>query len=268
MTAAGALALLLSACGGGTGTADTAASTAAPSTAPVSSSSSTEAVATTQAPTTTAAATSTLAPDAHPAFAVRWADVWPDETKSAVYRVDTFTGVELELPARMEYGVQFADGTYDRLVVGILEPGNDAMAIYFDRSEPWEIRVVGEEIYSQSRPDGPESVYVFDGPVVFNGLTPLGETQMTEGQLAITFGAGDTLELGVTYEVTPRSIESVTIAAGDFDDVLTVDAQVGGELIGGSSTFAVGIWLHADQFILMFIGASAFNAIELLEPWG
>lgn len=219
---------------------------------------------TTAAPTTT---TTTLPADTHPTFGVRWEEVWPPASATATYRVTTFDGDELDLPATMEYGVEFAGGAFDRLVVGTPEPGNDAMVIYFDRSEPWEIRVVGEEVFSAGRTDRADSIYVFEDPMVFDGLAPIGDTVRTEGRLALTLSTGDVLDLGVTYDVTVRGVEPVTVVAGDFEDALVVDALVGGELLGGDFTFPVEIWLDAEQLILRFVGATGFDRLELLEAW-
>jgi hypothetical protein len=257
--------LVAAACGDATTTTTTQpvdTTAVATTLAPITTTTTTAAVTTTVAETTT-----TLAADAHPVFGVRWADVWPGPTESAAYDVTLFDGGHVELPGHMEYGVEFAGGTFDRLVVGTPEPGNHAMTIYFDRSVPWEIRVVGEESYSVDRTDRADSVYVFEEPMVFSGLTDFGVTEETEGALLLTISTGDTFDLGVTYSVTPRDIETVTVGAGTFGDVLVVDALVGGELIGGGFAFPVEISLHADQFIVRFVGASGFDSLELASPW-
>ena len=260
------LALVAAACGDDDSAPETTTTTATETTTTT-----TEATTTTTAATTTtteATTTTTTVPeDAHPEFGVRWADVWPDASAEATYRVTTFDGEEIDLPARMEYDVEFAGGTYDRLVVGSAEPGAPGMVIYFDRSEPWEFRVVGEEVFAESAPDAAESTYVFETPMVFDGTIAIGATQNAEGTVLLTFADGTTLDLGVTYEVTPRGIETVTVPAGDFEGALVVDALVGGELLGGDFTFPVEVALHPEQYLLRYVGASGFDMLELAEAW-
>lgn len=261
VVALGGVVLAVAACGGDSG--------AASSTTTVPATSSTVAPATTAATTTTVAetTTTTLPADLHPVFGVRWADVWPSATMSAAYLVTTFGGEQVELAAHMEYGVEFAGGTHDRLVVGSAEPGEHGMVIYFDRTEPWQIVVVGEESFSPDRTDRADSVYVFETPLVIDGLAALGETAEVDGRLALTISTGDVFDMGVTYAVTLRAIETAEVPAGTFGDVLAVDVLVSGELIGGGVEFPVEILLHADQFIVGYTGASGFDSLVLASPW-
>jgi hypothetical protein len=130
-----ALALLAAGCGddGGGGTTAPTSTTAASTTSSAS----------TTAATTTTEATTTTTSDAHPVWGISWASVWPREGSTATYRLALPDAPSTDLPATIEYGVAWDGGTWDRIVIGDPTPGEYGLAFYFDRSEPWVIRVWG-----------------------------------------------------------------------------------------------------------------------------
>lgn len=257
---AAAAILILASCGGGGASATTSAITA--TTGASTTSVAPAATTTTAAPATT----TTAAPDAHPTFGVSWDAVWPDEAETALYRATTGDQV-LELVGRVEYGVEFRGATLDRFVVGTPEGGNDGMAIYFDRSEPWVLQVVAVESYRASQADGPELVETFAEPLRLDGTVGVGETSEVESEITIELANGSFVS-GVSYRLMPAELEQGFSAAfGTIDDVLRVEAGVGGEFMGGS-LFEVILWLHEDHFLVRFEGAPTWDLLELIEPWG
>ncbi len=265
------LVLALVAMAAGCGDDDGAATTAAPSTSGASTTetystgaTTTSAATTTTAPTTT---TTTLPADAHPTLGLSWGDMFPPDGATATYRVTTYDGATLDLPAVIEYGVEWRGGTWDRFVIGTPEPGNEAQVVYFDRSSPWGLAVKGDEVFSAAVTTGPEMVEVFGEPFVFDGSglpdTPFeGETQIT-----LELPGGVVMTLGVTYLLEVMALgEDVEIAAGTLGPTVQLQATVGGELLGGS-TFTLGMWLHPEQFMVKMTDGPAFATIELLTPW-
>lgn len=255
-----ALLLVLAACGGGEGGADDSTTTLVPHVT-------TTAVGTTSA-STTAAPTSTTAPaDAHPVFGVSWASVFPDEGETATYRVTRFDGSTTDLPAAFEYGVDFRGVTVDRLVVGTAEPSNEGWALYFDRSEPWVFTVIASEVFDPDVAGGPSLTEFFADPIPFDGTIGVGETFSIESLITLEFDGGGDTTLDVTYQMIPATIEeSVTVPFGTVDEVLRLDAEVGGAFIGG--VFSVRVWLHPDHALVRFEGAPAWDLMELVETWG
>lgn len=255
------LILALAACGGGEGGAGDSTTTLIPLTTTTTAGTSTS-VATTTAPTTGIAAT-----DAHPLFGVSWASVFPDEGETAIYRVTRFDGSTADLPAAFEYGVDFRGTTVDRLVVGTAAPGNEGWALYFDRSEPWVFAVIASEVYDPAAGDGPSLTEFFPEPIPFDGTIGVGETFTIESRITLEFAGGGDTTLDVTYEMRPASIEeTITVPFGTVDEVLLLDAEVGGAFIGG--LFPVRLWLHPDHALVRFEGAPAWELIELVETWG
>lgn len=252
-----ALILVLSACGGATDDTD---STALPGTTTTVGETSTSS-------TTTTEATTTLAADAHPVFGVSWSAVFPDAGETAIYRVTRFDGSTTDLPAVFEYGVDFRGTPADRLVVGTAEPGNEGWALYFDRSEPWVFTVIASEVFDPGVPGGPSLTEIFDTPIAFDGTLGVGETFAVESQITLEFEGDGGTALGVTYEMSPATVEeSITVPFGTVDEVLRLDAEVGGEFIGG--LFEVKLWLHPDHALVRFEGAPAWDVMELVETWG
>lgn len=256
-----ALILLLAACGGGDGDgAEGSTTTLAPATT-------TTGGGTPTAATTSTAATTTLAADAHPDFGVSWGSVFPEPGETAIYRVTRFDGSTDDLSATFEYGVDFRGTTVDRLVVGTAEPGNEGWALYFDRSEPWILSVIASEVYDPAVTGGPSLTEYFPDPIPFDGTIGIGEVFAIESRITLEFDGGGDTTLDVTYEMTPASIEeSITVPFGTLDDVLLLDAEVGGEFIGG--LFEVRLWLHPDHGLVRFEGAPAWDVMELVETWG
>lgn len=219
---------------------------------------------TTTAPTTT---TTTLPADAHPTLGLSWGDMFPPDGATATYRVTTYDGATLDLPAVIEYGVEWRGGTWDRFVIGTPEPGNEAQVVYFDRSAAWGFAVKGDEVFSAAITGGPEMVEVFDEPFVFDGSdlpnAPFGGAT----QIILELPGGAVMTLGVTYLLEILALgEDVEVAAGTLGPTVQLQATVGGELMGGS-TFTLGMWLHPEQFLVKMTDGPAFATIELLTPW-
>jgi len=263
-----ALAAGLAACGDDEGATS---STASPTTEATTTTASTTTAAptTTEAPTTTAepTTTTTLPADTHPVIGLSWAAVFPPEGATATYRVTTYPGGTLDLPATIEYGVEWRGGTWDRFVIGTPEPGNEAMVVYFDRSAPWGFGVKGDEVFTVATTEGPEMVEFFEEPLVFDGLQLPDLAFEAEGEITLEFAGGGGMTQGVTYLLEVLSLgEDVEVAAGTLGPTVQLQATLGGELMGGGS-FSLQIWLHPEQFLVKMTDGPAFATIELLTPW-
>lgn len=256
-------------CGDDDGATTTAASSSTGATT-TSAATTTVTTATTLATTTTAApttTTTTLPADAHPTLGLSWGDMFPPDGATATYRVTTYEGETLDLPATIEYGVEWRGGTWDRFVIGTPEPGNDAMAVYFDRSSPWGFGVKAAEAYRANVADGPAQVEWFEDVLVFDAAALPGTPFEAATIITLELADGGSFSLGVTYVLEVMALgEDVEVAAGTLGPTVQLQATVGGELLGGT-TFTLGIWLHPEQFLVKMTDGPAFAAIELLTPW-
>jgi hypothetical protein len=258
-------ALLAGGCGGGGSAATTAPSTttaatttAAPTTAATTST-------TTTVPTTT---TTTLAADAHPVIGLSWAAVFPPEGATAVYRVTTYQGETLDLPATIEYGVEWRGATWDRFTIGTPEPGNEAIAAYFDHSQPWVFEVRALETYTATNTTGPEMVEGFEDPLTFDAMLLPDTPVETVTTITLELPMGGTLALSATYRVDVVDLGGdVEVAGGTFGPVAHLQTTIGGEFQGGGS-FSMDLWLHPSQFLVKATDLSQFATVELLTPWG
>ena len=259
-------------CGDDDGTATTAASstTAAPTTsttAPTTTTAATTTTSTTTTSTTTTTTTTTLPEDLHPVAGLSWADMFPPPGATATYRVTTYAGETLDLPGTFEEGVEWRGGTWDRFVIGTPEPGNEAMAVYYDRSEPWVFAVKGDEVFTAATAGGPEMVEMFATPLGFDTMgmpdTPFeGETEIT-----LEFAGGGGMTVGVTYLLEVAALgEDVEVAAGTLGPTVQLRATIGGAFMNGG-TFSLDMWLHPEQFLVKMTDGPAFRTLELLTPW-
>ena len=185
------------------------------------------------APTTT---TTTLPADAHPAVGLSWAAMFPADGATATYRVTTYGGETLDLPATIEYGVEWRGGTYDRFVIGTPEPGNEAMAVYFDRSAPWGFAAKGDEVFTADTTGGPEMVEFFEEPLVFSGLSLPDIAFEAEGEITLEFAGGGGMTQGVTYRLEVVELGGdVEVPAGTLGPTVQLQATIGGEFMGGGT---------------------------------
>ncbi|MBN2112991.1 MAG: hypothetical protein JW785_02555 [Acidimicrobiia bacterium] len=268
--------VVLGVLGGGCGDDDAATTTAAPST--TAATTTTAAPTTTEAPTTTAAPTTTEAPtttttttaaptDTHPAVPYSWSAGIPAEGATATYRVTTYGGATLDLPATIERGVEWKGGIWDRFVIGTPEGGNDAAAIYMDLSDPWVVVLKGAETYTAGTAGGPEMVEWFEDPLVFD-VNLLPDTPVeVETEITLEFAGGGGMTQGATYrlEVVTRG-EDVTVPAGTLGPTVQLRATIGGAFMGGG-TFSLDLWMHPEQYLVKMNDGPAFAGIELLSPW-
>ncbi len=257
IAAAAVLALMAAACGD-----DEAATTTA---APVSSTTTT-----TTAPTTSAApTTTTLAGDQHPAWGVSWAAIWPPEGSTAIYRVQIMGSETMDLATHFEYGVEWRGGTWDRLVIGTLEPGQYGAALYFSRPEPWVLRLWG---VAQTAPDREDTVFeYFEVPQDLD-FTLLPDNPPTlEGNMLVEHGLGISDPIPAIFRMEWVGIEDVTVAAGAFAGAYHLRFGLGadfyGVLPGAEITSFSDLWLHPEHLIVKWAPGPAGGPIELAVPW-
>lgn len=264
-------ALLAAACGDDDAGTSAAPTTAAPSTTAVPPTTTTQAPVTTQTTTTTQATTTTS--DLHPAWQVSWAPVWPEEGSTAVYRLGLFNQTPVDLPAVIEYGVEWEEGTWDRILIGNTEPGQYGLAFYFDRSTPWMIDIWGLRATGPNMgPQGSFDEYFGDVASVDLGGLP-GTVPRLEVD-AFVGGVGDEV-FGPTpavYAMEIVGLEQVVVPAGTWDQALHVRFGLGGEFFGVDegqeiTTFS-DLWVAEGQLILRWDPAPGFGTpLELVSPW-
>ena len=257
--------VLLASCGGGTADGGPTTTAVGSTTTATPATTTTTQPVTTTAVTTTTEATTTLAADAHPTLGISWASVWPAEDESARYLATSGPNT-FDVEAHLDYGVDYQGTVLDRLIIGTPEPGNEGAAIYFDRSEPWVLKIYAVESYSEDTPGGPALVESFVDPLVFDGTLGIGETYDVQSEITLAGpGFGDTM--GVTYAITPATLEdSVTVPYGTVDGVLRLDVGIGGQFMG-DSLFTTSLWLDADLFLIRFDNPPEWERLELVEPW-
>jgi len=267
-----AVGMLAAACGDDDGGATTAAPTTTAATTTTAAPTTTAATTTTAAPTTTEApttttTTTTLPADTHPAFPSSWSAGIPAEGATATYRVVTYGGTTLDLPATIERGVEWRGGTWDRFVIGTPEGGNDAAAIYMDLSEPWVVVLKGSETYSAGTAGGPELAEWFQDPLVFDVNSLPGTPVEVETQVTLEFAGGGGMTQGVTYRLEAVTLgEDVTVPAGTLGPTAQLRVTIGGAFMGGG-TFSLDLWMHREQYLVKMNDGPAFASMELLSPW-
>ena len=251
----------MAACGGDdatttTSTTEAAATTAAPA------ETTTSAAATTTTPTTTTTAPD---PDAHVAVPNAWEEFWPADGSVATYRATTFEGVTAEVEARLDYGVEWNDGTWDRFTLGSTEDV-DGYAVYLDREVPWVVRIGGIERYYAASQDGPDETELYAQTPVFDMSGGVGDTVEVGTKLQIVFSGG-TVDLDLEYTATIVEVDaSLQTEFGELTGVVVVEASVGwgddeeGPRVGRA-------WIHPGQFLVRIAGVPGFNDVELIEPW-
>ena len=273
IAAAACLLLVVSACGddsaGTTGVPASAASTSAPGDTTAATAPTTTAATTTTAPVET----TTAAPaDAHQSLGGSWAAVWPAAGEAAAYRVTKFDGTQEDVPAVVEYGVDFRGETFDRIVFGVAESGSEGLAVYFDRSEPWVLKLKAAEVFTPEVTTGPILTEMFATPLPFDGSLPFGETYSAEVEVLFEFMSGSPETFQAIYTFTGAATDqSVEVAFGTVEGAVVLDASVGGEFIFGDAEdgdpFEAQLTLHPEHFLVMMTGTPAWNVVELLETW-
>jgi hypothetical protein len=260
------LALLVAACGGN----DEAGSSITPdptSTLPTSTSApvtSTEVTTTTEAPTTTTS-------DVHPEWEVSWAALWPPDGATATYRASLWGGGTVDLPARIDYGVDWQGGTWDRITIGDLAAGQWGLAMYFSRPEPWVLTVWGLETMGPGQGEGTFLEYSAEPGVLDLRSLPGTMARIEAGGL-FDSGDGGAEPLTGTYALSVVGLETVEVAAGTLEGTLHLQLNLGGEFFGGTGpddfTEVSDIWIQPGQLLLKWgRPAPGFQSFELLTPW-
>lgn len=256
MTIMTAIALLAAACGD-----DDTGSTAAPSTtgAPV---------ATSEASTTTPAPTSTEPASTEPSADVLVANR-PAEGQTATYEVETWGGQVMNVPAHIEYDVEWKGGTWTVLVIGTLEDGSYGLAIYLDFSEPGIPSFKGTEGYSATLPDGQAQREWFEEPMPVDLMGALDGTTPFEEPIFLSFtdDEGAAHDIWVETEILSPS-DSIEVPFGVVEGCLHLTVTAGGPYIGGpDASMTMDVWAHPEHFVVMITEMPVFARIELLEGW-
>ncbi len=275
------LALMLTACGDDdaadpnstAATVTTAAATTVATAAPTTTA--TTAAPTTAAPTTAAPTTTstTAAPtttedttpdDAHPVYGFSWGAIWPPpDGATALYEINDF-GTVTTMPARFDYGVEFQGGTWDRLTVGVAEPNNDGMTMYFSTPEPWVLEFAGWESY---RADGGVTAEWYEPVIVLDARSDLLEPVVFETTAFVEFG-GSVDEFGAVFTLyVVEFVPEFETPAGTYTAAqFAIDTS--GELMGGDFVFETRVWVNRDEGILQIVNTPGYERMVLVEPWG
>jgi hypothetical protein len=265
------VAIAAAGCGGGEGaTSTTAASTtvtsaATTTTAPPTTTGSTSTTTTTQATTTTS--------DVHPAWDVSWAALWPPDGATAQYRVSLWGGGTVDLPARIDYAVQWQGGTWDRITLGTVAPGEWGLALYFQRPEPWVLRIWGLETTGPGQGAGSSFLEYSEEPGVLDLRSLPGAAARIDAGVIFDGGGTEVPEpMSGTYSLSVVGLETIEVAAGTLEDVLHLQLNLGGEFFGATDpdqfTEVADIWIQPGQLLVKWgQPAPGFESFELLTPW-
>jgi len=256
--------LLAAACADGDGAGTTAATTTSAAT--------TTLAATTTAVTTTTQATTTTS-DVHPAWDVSWAALWPRDGATATYRVSLWGGGAIDLPARIDYGVDWQEGTWDRITLGTVEAGEWGLALYFQRPEPWVLRIWGLETTGPGQSPGGSFLEYSEEPGVLD-LRGLPGTMARIDAGVVFDGGGDEAPepMNGTYALAVVGLETIEVAAGTLEGALHLQLNLGGEFFGAAGpddfTEFTDIWIQPGQLLVKWgRPAPGFESFELLTPW-
>lgn len=241
-------------------------------TAPASS---TTTVATTTLPTTsaTSAPTTTVLPgDLHPAWGVSWSIMWRSvEPQTGHYCTQIMGGDTVELAARFEFGVPWRGGTWDRLVIGTVEPGQYGAALYFSRPEPWVLRLWG---VAQTAPDRDDTVYeYFEVPQDLDLSLLPDDPPTIEGNMLVEHGFGTGDPIPAIFRIEWVGIEDIEVGLGEMATLETYHLRIGlgGDFYpagpGGEIEFFSDLWLHPEQMIVKWDPGPAGGPIELSSHW-
>lgn len=262
IVAAATLALATAACGD-----DAVTTTAAPA------SSTTQVATTLPATTTTTAPTTTTIPgDIHPAWGISWSAIWRTVgPQTGHYRTQIMGGESVELAARFELGVPWRGGTWDRLVLGTVEPGQYGAALYFSRPEPWVLRLWG---VAQTSTDRDDTVYeYFEVPQDLDLSLMPDDPPTLEGRMLVEHGLGTTDPIPVVFRIEWVGIETLEVGLGEMATLETYHLRIGlgGDFYpagpGGEIEFFSDLWLHPEQMIVRWDPGPAGGPIELSIPW-
>jgi hypothetical protein len=172
--------------------------------------------------------------------------------------------------ARFEPGVEWRGATWDRLVVGTAEPGQDDAALHFARPEPWVLRLWGVEQTAADRDD--TVLEYFEEPQDLDFTLLPDNPPALEGNMLFEAGFGISDPIPALYRMEWIGIEDVEVAAGTIAGAYHVKFGLGGDFYplgpGAEITFFSDLWLHPDQLIVEWDPGPAGGPIELLVPWG
>ncbi|MBM3695090.1 MAG: hypothetical protein FJW79_04045 [Actinobacteria bacterium] len=206
-------------------------------------------------------------------WGIPWSSLWPPEGATATYRLSVWNQEPLDLPATIEYGMEWQDGTWDRIQIGSSEPGELGLAFYFDRSEPWAIRVWGVRVTAPGLGENGFMDEYLDGfPAV--DLSGLPDTAPTlDVDAFVDTGRDDIFGPSpAIYAMEVVGLEEITVAAGTFPVTLHVRFGLGGEFFGLEPGQEINsfsdLWLDPTQLILRWDPSPGLGTpLELVSPW-
>ena len=208
----------------------------------------------------------------HPAWDVSWAALWPPDGATATYRVSLWGGGAVDLPARVDYGVDWQDGTWDRITLGTVEAGEWGLALYFQRPEPWVLRIWGLETTMPGGPGQLARIRSRDGGARSSRALPETMARIDAGVLFDGGGGEAPDPMNGTYALAVVGLETLEVAAGTLEGVLHLQLNLGGEFFGAADpdefTEFTDIWIQPGQLLVKWgRPAPGFESFELLTPW-
>ena len=208
----------------------------------------------------------------HPAWPIPWEPMWKGaEAKGAFYRVQIMGSDWMELQAHFDLGVEWRGETWDRLVLGTVEPGQDGVAMYFSRPEPWVLRLWGVAQTSADREDMVLE-YFADPPELDLALLP-GDPPTIEGDMMVEDGLGTFGPAAAVLTVEWVGIEELEVGLGEMATINAYHLRfgLGGDFYasgdGGGVTLSSDLWLHPEQFIVRWEPGPADGPMELSHRW-
>ncbi|NQV07670.1 hypothetical protein HQ535_14085 [bacterium] len=181
---------------------------------------------------------------------------------TAVYEITNFGDV-FELPAVYTHGVEFQGGTWDRFTLGVVEPNNEGLAMYFGSPAPWLVQFAGWEYF---RPDGGYTLEWYPDPVVFDVSGDMLAPVATETVARLEFG-GEVMDLGAVFTYSVSGIgQSIETPAGSLIGA-RFHVDVSGELMGGDFVFPIDIALVRGYWIAEMVNTPAHEKMVIAEEW-
>lgn len=206
---------------------------------------------------------------AHPHWAgVTWESFWPADGEVARYRVHTEDGQDLDLDARIQDGFTRWGGHWTRLVVGVPDVGQVGLALYFDRRQPWVLKLKGMELYGPENVTGPVRVEAFATPLTVVLDEPVGKHTAVDSTV-FEDPEAQTGALAGRWDLSVDSYDQYVggLLAGDLEGCAVHRTMLSGALVGGGTPLAVQTVVHADHHLVRWINGPGFVSMELLEGW-
>jgi hypothetical protein len=187
--------------------------------------------------------------------------------------VSLWGGGTVDLPARIDYAVEWQGGTWDRITLGAVAPGEWGLALYFQRPEPWVLRTWGLEATGPGQGPGSSFLECSHEPGLLDLRSLPGAAARIDAEVVFDGGGTEVPEpISGTYALSVVGLETIQVAAGTLEDAVHLQLNLGGEFFGATDpdefTEVADIWIQPGQLLVKWgQPAPGFESFELLTPW-